>query len=70
MVRDADSSGGRPEGRMRVRWMKTEGPHLQSDLICAVPFSANTSQVKSLRQDRSVNSNSSVGLVAFDIITT
>src|SRR5580658_2489897 len=31
------SSGGRPLGRTRSRSVKDEGPHLQSELICAEP---------------------------------
>ena len=30
----------------RVRRVKDDGPHLHSELICAEPFSANTSHVK------------------------
>src|SRR5262245_49154098 len=40
------SSGGRPLGSTRVRRMNTEGPHLHSESICAVPRSARMSPAK------------------------
>src|SRR5204863_9567553 len=40
------SCGGRPEGSTRVRTVKLVGPHLHSEAMCALPCSANRSQVK------------------------
>src|SRR5581483_3535654 len=44
-MRVTDFSGGRPLGSSRVRWTNSVGPHLQSELIWALPFSAKTSHV-------------------------
>src|SRR5262245_28011939 len=61
-------SGGRPLGKTRERCVKVLGPHLHSELICAVPCSARMWQVKWLRHINSVISSSVRGRT-FSLLT-
>src|SRR5690242_794369 len=62
-VRVCASSKGRPLGSVRVLWVNFVDPHLHSEEMCAEPFSASMSHLKSFRHINSVISSSTRGRI-------